>query len=372
MPELGPTLLTRLSQQAGFPRVTIHTPMVRAGAQVRQNRIHLTNAVSTAVERLVDAGMEERDAQALLQPVVDLAQNDAEMERQLDGTSVFVDETGYETLTVPFPLAEQVEVGSRYSITQLVEPAVENEEYAILALSLGGVGLYRASRFAAEYVEFDGLPEDLCHVLRFDQFEKSSGHTHTTSARGDSMHHGHGAGKDEHDAFVKRFVDAVRPVVTDWLRGERIPLVVVGLEDAVGLFLKENDYRDTAAEHRFIDPHALSIDDVIRLGWECMAPRFEQRRREAIDRFHAAENRAVDVYGVLEALLEGRVATLLVNPTREIRGTFDESTGGVHVDTDPEHATENLVDTAVARALETDTEIIVVDDEIETPAAILY
>lgn len=371
MPELGPALLTRLSEQTGFPRVTIHTPMVRSGAQVRQNRIHLTNGASRAIERLVDMGMAERDAQALLQPVIDAAHNDAEMERQLDGTSVFVDETGYESLTVPFPLAEQVEVGSRYAIGQLAEPAVENAEYAVLALSLGGVGLYRATRFTADYVELDGLPEDLCYVLRYDQFEKS-GHVHTTSARGDSMHHGHGAGKDEHDAFVKRFVDAVRPVVTDWLRSERIPLVVLGLEDSVGLFLKENDYRDTAAEHRFVDPHALSIDDVISLGWECMAPRFAQRRRKAIDRFRAAENRAVDVYGVLEALVEGRTATLFVDPNREIRGTFDEATGGVHVDPDPKHVTENLVDTVIARALATDTEIIVVDDEIETPAAILY
>lgn len=371
MPELGPALLTRLSEQTGFPRVTIHTPMVRAGAQVRQNRIHLTNATSTAIERLVDVGMAERDAQALLQPVVDLAHDDAAMEQQLDGTSVFIDQSGYETVTVPFPLSEQVEVGSRYAITQLVEPAVENDEYAILALSLGGVGLYRASRFTAEYVELEGLPEDLCYVLRYDEFEKS-GHVHTTSARGDSMHHGQGAGKDEHDAFVKRFIDAVRPVVTDWLRRERIPLVVLGLEDTVGLFLKENDYRDTASEHRFVDPHSLSIDDVIRLGWECMAPRFDQRRRDAIDRFHAADNRLVDVYGVLEGLLEGRVATLLVNPNREVRGTFDATTGGVHVDTDPKHVTENLIDTALARALETNTEIIVVDDEIETPAAILH
>lgn len=371
MPELGPALLTRLSEPTGFPRVTIHTPMVRAGSQVRQNRIHLTNGVSAAVERLVDLGMAERDAQALLQPVTELAHNDAEMERQLDGTSVFADDSGYETITVPFQLSEQVEVGSRYAITQLVEPAVENGEYAILALSLGGVGLYRASRFTAELVELAGLPEDLCYVLRYDQFEKS-GHVHTTSARGDSMHHGHGAGKDEHDAFVKRFVDAVRPVVTDWLRRERMPLVVIGLEDTVGLYLKENDYDDTAAEHRFVDPHALSIDDVIALGWECMAPRYEQRRRDAIDRFHAADNRAVDVYGVLEALLQGRAATLLVNPNREIRGTFDATTGGVHVDTDPKHVTENLVDTAVARALANDTEIVVVEDEIESPAAILY
>jgi hypothetical protein len=372
MPELGTDTLRRLVAQTGFPRVTIHASMIQAGAQVRQNRIRLTNAAASAAERLQLLGMNERDARSLVQPVVDLAHDDSEMEHQLAGTSVFLDDSGYETITVPFDLVDQVEVGARYSVAQLLAPAVENTEFALLTLSLGGVGLYRCTRFTAEYVDLEGVPEDLCYVLRFDQFEKSSGHVHTTSARGDSMHHGHGMGKDEHDAFVKRFVDAVRPRVTAWLEGQGIPLVVVGLEDVCGLYLKENAYADTADEHRFVDPHSLTIDDVIRLGWECMQPRFTERREKAIDRFAAAENKAAGVHGVLAALIEGRVATLLVDPKREIRGSLDPETAAVHVDPDPAHVTENLIDTAIAHALTTGVEIVPTDAPADLPAAILY
>lgn len=371
MPELDATTLKRLASASGFPRVTIQTPMVRGGAEVRQNRIHLKNAVAEAAERLEGLGMSSRDAASLLEPIARLASDDDAMEHQSESRSLFVDESGYESIQLPMELASRVEVGSRFSIAPLVEPAINNAEYAVLALSLGGVGLYRCTRFTAEEIDLDGLPEDLCYVLRFDEFEKS-GHVHTTSARGDSMHHGHGIGKDEHDAFVKRFVDEIRPVVRSRLERWRVPLVVVGMEDAVGRFLADNDYAEAASEHRFVDPHTLSLDDLIRLGWECMEPRFRTARDAAIDRFRAADHRAVDIYGVLPALVEGRAETLFVDPMQQIRGVFDAATESVHVDPDPAHVTENLIDTALARALELQTQIVVVDGRIDTPAAILH
>ncbi|MFW5685008.1 MAG: hypothetical protein ACOC1I_09155 [Spirochaetota bacterium] len=372
MPEFGHDTLKRLASQTGYPRVTIHVPMVRAGAEVRKNRIELSNAANEAVKKLTDSGMKKNDAATFVQPVFDMAADDNRMEHQKDGLALFIDGSSYEEIQMPTTVDARVEVGSRYSLAPIMEPALENAEYALLALSLGGVGLYRASRFAAEYVELDGLPEDLCYVLRFDDFEKSAGHHHTTSARGDSVQHGHGMGKDEHDAFVKRFVEATEPLVTDWARKRAIPLVVIGSEDVVGHYLKDQHYDRVVDEHRFVDPHSLSIDDIIRIGIECMEPEFRARRDEAIGRFKAADHTAVDIYSVLPALVEGRVHTLFLDPAQEIRGAFEADTESVHVDPAPEHVTENLIDVALARALELGAEIVPVHGEIRTPAAILY
>jgi hypothetical protein len=233
------------------------------------------------------------------------------------------------------------------------------------------VGLYRCSRFAGEQIELEDLPEDLCYVLRFDDFEKSL-QWHTDTAGGAAMYHGHGMGKDEHDSFVKRFVDATEPVVTRWLEKARLPLVLIGMEDVVGSYMKENHYFDLVKERRMVDPHTLALDDVIRIGWECIESRVKDRQVKAIERYRTVAHRAVDPYGVLEALIEGRVATLFVNPAQEIRGTFDAERGEVHVQPDPERMMANISDVVVAYALHTKVEVIVVDGEIETPAAILY
>lgn len=372
MRELGPDTLKRLTAQTGFPRVTIQAAMERRGAEVRKNHIILSNATTDATRRMTELGVSEADATAFMQPVIDLAADEQAMERQNNGLSIFVDDSSYEAIQLPMPLEERVSVGNRFSVLQLVEPAVMNAEYAVLALSQGGVGLYRCSRFTGEYVELEGLPEDMCYVLRYDQFDKSSGHHHTASARGDSIHHGHGLGKDEHDAFVKRFVEAVKPRVDAWIEKARLPLVLVGTEDVLGLYRKENSYSDTVEEYRHVDPHAISLDELIDLGWQCMKPRLESWRREAIDRFHASEHQAVDVYSVLPALREGRAATLFVDPDRQIPGVFDPDTNEIHVDRAPTQVSENLVDVAVALALQYGVEIVPVTGEFDAPAAILH
>jgi len=372
MRELGPDTLKRLTAETGFPRVTIQVAMERRGSEVRKNHIVLSNATAKAIRRLRELGMSEVDATAFMKPIADLAADEHAMERQNDGLSVFVDGSGYEAMQLPLPLDERVIVGNRFSVAQLVEPAVINAEYAVLAMSQGGVGLYRCTRFTAEYVELAGLPEDICYVLRYDQFEKSSGHHHTASVRGDSIHHGHGLGKDEHDVFVKRFVDAVKPRVDAWIRKANLPLVLIGSEDVLGLYRKENTYPDTVDEYRHVDPHAISLDELIDIGWECMKPRFASWRKEALDRFHASGHKAVDVYSVLPALREGRAATLFVDPGREIPGVFDPDTHEIHVDRAPTEVSDDLVDIAIALALQYGVEIVPVADEIDAPAAILH
>jgi len=346
--------------------------MERRGAEVRKNHIVLANATTKAVRRMVELGMSEADATAFMQPIIDLSADEHAMERQNDGMSIFVDDAGYEVMQLPMALDERVSVGNRFSVAQLVEPAVMNAEFAVLALSQGGVGLYRCTRFTGEYVELEGLPEDICYVLRYDQFDKSSGHHHTVSARGDAAHHGHGLGKDEHDAFVKRFVDAVKPRVDAWIVKAKLPLVLIGSEDVLGMYRKENTYAATVDEYRHVDPHAISLDELIDVGWSCMKPRAEAWRHEAIDRFHASRHKAVYVYGVLPALREGRVASLFVDPAHEIAGVFDTDTNEIHVDRAPTGVSENLVDVAVAFALEYGVEIVPITGELDTPAAILH
>ncbi len=371
MRELGPDTLRQLTEAEGFPRATIHSPMVRGGQETRKNRIYLVNAAQEVARQLTARGLKQRDADQFVRPIVDYANNEDRMNHQNEGLSLFVDSDTMETFQLPFPLKTQVEVGERFSVAQLIEPAVNNTEFAALTLSLGGVGLYRCSRFTAEQIELQELPEDLCYVLRFDDFEKSL-QLHTDTVRGDAMFHGHGAGKDEHDAFVKRFVDETEPVVTGWLNDARLPLVLIGMDDVVGMYAKENHYYDLVEDHRMVDPHTLSLDDVIRIGWECIAPRMKERQVKAIERYRAADHRALDPHGVLEALIEGRVATLFVNPAQEIRGTFDADRGEVHVEPDPERMMSNISDLVVAYALRTKVEVVVVDGEMEAPAAILY
>jgi len=384
MPELSTDAIRDLATDAGFPRVTVHTPMERAGRNVQKNRIYLKNAAAAAANMLMQRGLEEDQAAAFVKPIREMGEDDATMQHQLGGMSVFVDENEMRVIELPERLPQIVEVGDRFSILELLHPALDNRDYAVLTLSLGGVGLYRATRHSAKEVELAGLPEDLCYVLRFDQFEKSvqqhttsggvAGGTGTGAGKAAVAYHGHGAGKDEHERFVSRFIEAVEPLVTAYMERHSLPLVLIGVEEVVGHYRKRTSYHRIVEKVLHVDPHTLDLDDVIRLGWECMSPRVEAAKREQIERYRSHGNTVRGIHAVLPAVAEGRAEVLFVDPESSLRGTFDRMHEDVVLAEPTDSGETDLVNLAVAYALEFGSRIVLTSarDDVRAPAAILY
>ena len=374
MPELSTQYIREIAAITGFPKVTVHTPMDRAGKEVEQNRIRLKNAAAKASQELVRHGMAERDAEVFVAQVRSISEDYDRMQHQIGGMSLFVNAAETRVIELASSLPEVVEVGDRFSIVELLRPALEDRDYAILTLSRGGVGLYRASRYGAELVELSDLPEDLCYVLRYDQFEKSV-QLHTSSAGGDAtVHHGHGAGKDEHDRFITRFIEAVEPPVTAYVEHHALPLVLIGTEESVGYYRKRTNYRDLVEEERVVDPHTLSLDDLILLGWECMGREVEASRQRQIERFRAHDNTVRGIHAVLPAVAEGRAEAFFIDPESTLRGSFDPMHEEVVLAAQPEDGETNLLNLAATYALEYETQIVLVSaaDDMNAPAATLY
>lgn len=358
-----PTLeyVRELATDSGFPRVTVHMPMDRAGPAVQKNRIRLKNAANTAQKRLVERGVDAQEAHGLVEPVRRLGEDDARMHHQHGGVSLFMQGDLTRDLEIAAPMPEVIDVGERFSVVELLRPVLENRDYAILTLSRGGVGLYRASRYAAELVELSGLPEDLCYVLRFDQFDAPGQHRTI-------------GGRDDHGRSLARFIDAVEPLVTLYVEKNNLPLVLIGEEESVGHYSKRTNYHRVVPSLQFVDPHVLSLDDLIRRGWESMSREVTAHQRQQIDRFRGHDNSVRGIQAVLPAVAEGRVETLFLNPEIRIPGSFDRAHEHVEIAPDPNGSEENLANVAAVYALTYGTQIVPVgpSDGVRAPAAILY
>lgn len=377
MTDISVQYLRDLVRRSGYPRVSIHVNLQEAGKETRQNRIIVKNAVNNAHRKLTQHGLSGAAADDLLGPLSALAEERERADLQTRSMSIFLDETGYDVLALPIRIQESVAVGSRFSIVELLEPAINNAEYALLTLSLGGVGLYRCSRFSAAAVDLEELPEDLCYVLRFDQYEKSV-QIHAASQGGWAAgHHGHGLQKDEHDVFLNRFVEAVEPVVTRYVEREHLPLVVTGEEAVVGHYRAHNHYAGMLETSDYVDPHAVSLSELIDLGWKRMATEVASRRAAAVDTYRSSGGTLQGWHAVLPAVAQGRVQTVFVDPHERPRGTFDADHGAVHIaggerDTASDDALgEDLANSLAAYALDLNTDIVVSAEDIDTPAATL-
>ena len=375
MPELAVTDIRRIARRNTYPQVSIHTPMVRAGREVEQNGIRLRNAADAAIEKLAEHGVAKAEAEDLLTPVRSLGATAGEMQHQQGGLSLFVTPSGYDEIQVPMELATRVEVGTYPFLSPLLDPVLRNSDYYILTLSLGGVGLYKATRFTLEYVELPDLPEDLCYVIRYDEFEKSL-QPHMTARGGQSAGvHGHGAGEDEHEHFVIRFVDAVASAVRPHLEQSQLPLVLVGSDEAVGRFAARIGYAHLLEPHHHVDPHTISSDELLEHGWNTARTRVESAEKETLQRFHNSDHQVFGVHAVLSAITEGRAATVCVDPLRELRGGFDRASGEVHVaHGSAEEYGDELTNVVVNEALLMGVPVLLVDssEEIELPAAAVH
>jgi hypothetical protein len=64
--------LESLMEHRGDPSVSIYAPMVKAGPETQQNPIRFKNLVREALDALQERGLEEKEAEALLAPAIDL------------------------------------------------------------------------------------------------------------------------------------------------------------------------------------------------------------------------------------------------------------------------------------------------------------
>jgi len=347
--------------------------MGRSGQEVENNRLYLNKAVKEATAKLQAREMDQKQIDDLLAPISTLANDDDRMQHQLEGLSLFIDEAGYDEIGVPFRLEQSVEVGDAPDLMPLVSAAVPNGDYFVLTLSLGGVGLYRCSRYTAEFIDLPDLPDDLCYILRYDEFEKSL-QPHTTGRGGsEAMVHGQGMGKDQHESFVKRFVDAVDNAVKPVVGREQIPLVLIGMDEAVGRYRQHTHYSKIVEESHHVDPHTMSLDDIISHGWQIYKGEAKKHHDEMIEALGGAPHSEYGVHGVLNALLQGRASVVFVDPKQVVRGSFNRTSGEVHVvPEDTEDVLDNLINRIVVDALKTSADIIPCEpDEIDLPAAIL-
>src|SRR5262249_52565269 len=80
------------------------------------------------------------------------------------------------------------------------------------------------------------------------------------------------------------------------------------------------------------NPEPLDPDELRKLAWRTMEPKYLERLARLLERYRAAAQRQLasdDLTHVASATVAGRVETLLVEADRQIAGRIDAATGQV-------------------------------------------
>ena len=365
------TLLQELGQ-TGLPRISIGLPVQPNWNRRRHGQLLLRTLLDEVTDTMSRYGLTPDDSESLLAPATALLEETDFWSRPAHGVLLLLSPHGPEASIVrrlPFAPEPFAAVDARYHVRPIWRHLEPDLRFYLLALSAGGVVLYRASRYTIEPVDLTEVPTSLDEALQYDEHVRSVRyHTKTPSGAGGNsfrraaIFFGHEDAGDK--AYVKegllRFFRALDNGVRDVLSQEATPppLVLAGTQAVRGLYRKANQYGHLTNEdidvalsngtNRDWDASALH-----ERGWALVEPQADAARHTALDRFHAAPERsAANVGSVLLAAVNGRVDTLFATDAHEAWGQYDPDQYTVEVHPHREAQDTELMNAAVAHTLQ--------------------
>ncbi len=353
--------LEALSQKSDGFFVSIFMPTDQTGPSVQQGPIRLKNLLRQAEEGLVEQGLRAPEARALLEPAVELLQDNPFWQHQSDGLALYLTSNMlFRTYRLPLDFEELCVVSpDRFHIKPLLPLLSGSGQFYILALSQNQVRLLQGSGHNVHAVELEELPESLAEALRFDDPEKQlQWHTGTSNVRGErpAMFFGQGGGgEDDQKTNLLRYFQQIDAGLKDFLKHKRAPLVLAGVKYLFPIYKEANNYEYLLEDGIPGNPEELSHQELHQLAWPVVEPYFAEAQKRAADRYqllaNTSEQASNDLSQIVPAAYYGRIDTLFVAANLQKWGSFDPANARLEIHEAAQPGDEDLLDVAAIQTL---------------------
>jgi hypothetical protein len=375
-PEVGRRLFTRdavrgLLEPRGPVAVSIYMPTVRRGKETRQNPIRLKNALQEAEHRLEDTDADSTVIVQTLQPARRLLGDNRFWQHQAGGLAVLLSDGEMMAYRLPLDFKEHVEVADRFYVKPLMPLLSGDGRFYVLALSQHDVRLFQATLHTMDEMDLADAPRSLREALPFDVHQKTlQFHTRSRGHGGEreAMFHGQAVGRDDKKAEIAEFCKKLDRGIHELLGGETSPLVLAGVDYVLSMYRDANTYPHLAEKSVASSPEGLDDAELHDRAWALVRPRFEQDRKDAVDRYRTLKPRGRTVHEVKHVVREalgGRIETLFVAVDAEAWGDYHTTDLSVTFHAERRPGDEDLLDVATVETFLRDgTVYAVAADEV--------
>ena len=311
--------ITRIAKrEAGGIHMSLFIPTHRAGSE--QDPIRWKNLLVDAEDALRRAGIRRTEAAELLSHAWELHRDGLFWQHQSDGLAYFGGPAWRQFFRVPVDLPEIGAVGDRFVVGPLLRMLTGNNRFLLLALSQNRVRLLEGSKYHIDEVALRDVPTGLRDVIeppepRSDTMAwRASGHSPGGTAA--AVFYGYGAAdKDFKKTEVEQFFRRVDAGLREHLHGERIPMVLAGVDYLIPIFRGVNTYPHVLDDALIGNYDDLPPERMHEPAWEIVSEVVRREARRAIERFnerHGTGFATADPEADETAATEGRVDTLIV------------------------------------------------------------
>jgi Bacterial archaeo-eukaryotic release factor family 3 len=350
------------------PCLSLYQPTHRHHPDNQQDPIRFRNLVK-AMEESLRQRYPTREVHPLLEPFQGLAEDHDFWNHTLDGLAVLGAPGMFGVYRLQRPVAELALVADTFHVKPLLRILQSADRYQVLGLSRGEIKLFEGNRDTLDEIALaQGVPRTITEALGEELTEPHlTVASYGMGADGPAMHHGHGARKEEIDRDAERFFRAVdRAILEHHSRPSGLPLLLAALPEHHHLFRQVSHNPFLMAEAIDIHPDALPIDALRDRAWRAVEPQYLARLAGLVEAFGEARSKGLgtDVLAqVAEAVIAGRVATLLIEADRQVPGRMDAATGRITFDNMAHPEVDDLLDDLGELALKMGGQIVVVPAE---------
>lgn len=346
----------RLSAAGGKWCVSLFLPTHRAGGHVQQDSIRFKNMLRDAERQMLAAGTRTPDAAALLQPASALLGDSDFWRYQSDGLAVFVAPGEFQCYRVPLPFAESAIVADRLHVKPLLPLLTGDGHFYILGLSQNKTRLLEATRHSVDEIALEGVPASLQEALGVEVYERQlQFHTRAPERGGRraAVFHGHGPGHEQSKDQLERFFRQIDAPLCDFLRSDRAPLVLAGVDYYFPIYRSVSRYAQLVEGGVSGNPETMRPEELHGRAWPLVEPGFARDREAALARYRqqvAAGHTSDNIVEIVPAANQGRIDVLFVATDRQQWGTFSRETQEVSLAETATAHNEDLLDRAAVEA----------------------
>lgn len=315
--------------------ISLYMPTHRTHPDNLQDPIIFKNLVKQVEQSLLQQ-YSAPETMALLQPFVELADDEAFWRHTLDGLAVLGAAGTFKIIGLPIFTKEITVVADSFHTKPLRKYLQSVERYNVLGLSLHDYHIYEGNRHSLTELELaPGIAKNIEEALGDELTDKYSTVASYGGLGGGSfnMHHGHGGKADEVDIDAERFFRFVANTVNDhYSKQSGLPLILAALPEHHNLFHKVSNIISLLPDGINVNPKSVETGELVKRAWKVMEPYSNGIIDKACDVYQQSKSKGKgsdNIRDIALAAAGSRVDTLIIEANLQIAGKIISETGSI-------------------------------------------
>ncbi|WP_313757391.1 hypothetical protein [Tissierella sp.] len=353
--------------------ISIYMPTCRMGADIKQNPIRYKQCIREAEDKLFNMGLSKSEVGNILQSASNLIDETTFWQNQTEGLAIFITPDKISYYHLPFEVKDQVVISDKFYTKPLLPLFTTDGQFYILALSKNEVRLFKASRQTVKEIVMEDAPRSV-EDMKVDDDPRTKLQIRTANPISSSSlsyniaSQGQAVENDFDKNELARYFRAIDESLNKLNKGEEIPLVLAGVEYLIPIYKEISKYPNIVDEFIKGNPEILYGDDLQKMAWEIMEPKFlkiQELAEAKYNQFSGQKNglSSKSLRKILSQAYNGQIETLFIANGIHQWGRFNPDNNKVDFHEEQNIENEDLIDRAATLTISRGGTVYVVEPD---------